>query len=87
MQKKTNVWSKGETIMATKKKGILTLWPEYERHLKPHGRRKFWSKERMAVSKSIRAELLSEMFDFDGDTSDSAINQEKPKNLWRSQST
>jgi hypothetical protein len=87
MQEKIDFWSKDETVMATKKKGILTLWPEYERHLKPHGRRKFWSKERMAVAKSIQAELLSEMFDFDDDTSDSTINQEKPKSLWRSQST
>lgn len=81
MQEKTNVCSKDETIMATKKKGILTLWPEYERHLKPYGRRQFWSKERMAVSKSIRAEFLSEMFDFDDDTSHSAINQEKPESF------
>jgi hypothetical protein len=73
--------------MATKKKGILTLWPEDERHLKPHGRRKFWSSERMAVKRSIRAELLSEMFDLDDDTSHSAINQEKSENSWRSQST
>lgn len=42
--------------MATKKKGILTNSPEWARHLRPFGRKVFWSKERMNVKKLIRRE-------------------------------
>ena len=34
--------------MSTKKKGLLTTSGEWKQHLRPYGKRQFWSKERMA---------------------------------------
>lgn len=43
--------------MSTKKKGILTVSGEWARHLRPYGRRQFWSTERIAVRQAIDAEI------------------------------
>jgi len=37
--------------MSTKKKGMLTVSGEWARHLRPWGRRQFWSGERAAVQR------------------------------------
>jgi hypothetical protein len=40
--------------MSHKRKGQLTASDEYRRHLRPFGRREFWSGERMAERTLIR---------------------------------
>ena len=40
--------------MSTKKKGMLTVSKEWARHLRPYGRRQFWSAERMAVRHALK---------------------------------
>jgi hypothetical protein len=60
---------------------MLTVWYEYQCHLKPHGRRQFWSSERMALGKSIRFEIQSEMFDSANDTFYSNMIEEMDDNL------
>jgi hypothetical protein len=68
--------------MSGKKKGMLTIvWNEYQRHLRPSGRRKFWSHERTAVRQSIQFEIQSEMFDSDNDTSYRHISKKMDNNL------
>lgn len=43
--------------MSTKKKGILTVSGEWAHHLRPYGRRQFWSSERNAVRQAIGREI------------------------------
>lgn len=43
--------------MATKKKGILTRAGEWWKHLRPYQKRKFWKRERKAVTREIKKEL------------------------------
>lgn len=43
--------------MATKKKGQLTTYSEWHKHLKKIGKRFFWKKERLAEKKHIKNEL------------------------------
>lgn len=48
--------------MSTKKKGMSTVSGEWARHLRPWGRRQFWSAERMAVQKTIKVETQDELW-------------------------
>lgn len=48
--------------MSHKRKGQLTQTPEYRKHLRPFGRREFWSGERMAERTLIR-DLHEEMLE------------------------
>lgn len=43
--------------MAGKKKGLLTVSVEWAKHLRPYGRRLFWSAERKAAQSHIQSEL------------------------------
>jgi hypothetical protein len=45
--------------MSHRRKGQITATPEYRKHLRPFGRREFWSGERMAEKELIR-DLLEE---------------------------
>jgi hypothetical protein len=47
---------KGERVMATKKKGILTSAPQWWDHLKDW-KKVFWSAERKAAKREIKKEL------------------------------
>lgn len=46
--------------MSHKRKGQITATPEYARHLRPYGRRQYWSGERMAEHELIRDILRDE---------------------------
>lgn len=39
--------------MATKKKGILSLSPEWWKHLRPWVKRQFWHRERQSVKRDV----------------------------------
>ncbi len=43
--------------MSGKMKGLLTVSGEWVRHLRPYGRRLFWSSERKAAQHYIAAEI------------------------------
>lgn len=43
--------------MSTVKKGVLTSSREWAKHLRPWGRRRFWSAERVAGRVEIREQL------------------------------
>ncbi len=47
--------------MAGKKKGVLTVSGEWAKHLRPDGRRAFWSGERKAAQNHIESELDAEL--------------------------
>jgi hypothetical protein len=47
--------------MSTKKKGMLTVSGEWARHLRPRGRRQFWSVERMTAQQAVLAEARDEL--------------------------
>lgn len=42
--------------MATKKKGVITNYSEWAKHLRPFFKKVFWSKERGNVKRLIRKE-------------------------------
>ncbi len=46
--------------MSHKRKGQITATPEWARHLRPYGRRQYWSGERMAEAELIRRILREE---------------------------
>lgn len=46
--------------MSNKRKGHLTEWKEWARHLRKYYYRKFWKAERVAVKKMIREEVKAE---------------------------
>lgn len=41
--------------MSSKQTGLLKLSAEWAKHLRPYGKRQFWSQHRMAVAKFLRA--------------------------------
>lgn len=47
--------------MAGKKKGVLTVSGEWAKHLRPEGRRAFWSGERKAAQKYAASEVNAEL--------------------------
>jgi len=47
--------------MAGKKKGVLTISGEWAKHLRPDGRRAFWSGERKAAQHHIESEVVAEL--------------------------
>lgn len=65
--------------MSSKKEGMLTVSDEWAKHLRPWGRRLFWSGERMETRKSIRAEAQDE-FQSPGNESSIAEAAEKTVN-------
>ena len=48
-------------FMAGKKRGVLTVSGEWARHLRPEGRRAFWSAERKAMQKHMATEMDAEL--------------------------
>ena len=48
------------SIMANKRKGQLTVWSGWEKHLKKIGKRFYWKAERCAENKLISEELKKE---------------------------
>lgn len=47
--------------MPGKKKGVLTVSGEWAKHLRPDGRRAFWSTERKAAQNRIASEMDAEL--------------------------
>ncbi len=43
--------------MSSKKKGFVILCKEWAKHLKPYGRRLFWSSHRKAEQREINKQL------------------------------
>jgi hypothetical protein len=62
--------------MSTKKKGMLTVSGEWARHLRPRGRRRFWSVERMAAQRVVLAEASDELIASTDDVSRRAADRE-----------
>lgn len=46
--------------MSTKKKGLFTVSGEWARHLRPWGRKQFWSSERMMEQQVVKTEAQDE---------------------------
>jgi hypothetical protein len=62
--------------MSTKKKGMLTVSGEWARHLRPRGRRQFWSVERMTAQQAVLAEARDDLVASTDDASRRAADRE-----------
>ncbi|WOE75424.1 hypothetical protein [Alterisphingorhabdus coralli] len=56
--------------MATKKKGQLTVSPEWAKHLRAFAKRQFWRGERRAGQNEIRKEVIAARHNVDKAASD-----------------
>ena len=55
--------------MATVKKGMLVKAGEWWKHLRPFGKRDFWSRQRVAALEEIRKEAAYNWSEDEGDVS------------------
>jgi hypothetical protein len=62
--------------MSTKKKGMLTVSGEWARHLRPRGRKQFWSVERMTAQRAVLDEARVEPIASTDDVSCRAADRE-----------